>query len=224
MCQKQNSTKISEFHLVKFLKTGIMWKYRQRRFIWMVQHDRISSTLDSWGRVTLQNSIIHFGSERVNNPELWTELKNVSPKTLLEFWPSINNCFFPREISQKLGTNKGSKRGWWHHVTSVDLLGLRFWWKILLELSWLSDVFDCKKGIMKQMKIVKTVGELSPTTILRICRHLVKKINILHFCKPSYVKLVIFGGKFAWFNEERKVLQDFLRNEISVTCLHILKS
>ena len=88
----------------------------------------------------------------------------------------------------------------------------------------LSDVFDCKKGIMKQMKIVKMAGELSPTTILRICRHLVKKINILHFCKPFYVKLVIFGGKFACFNEERKVLQDFLRNEISVTCLHILKS
>ena len=45
--QKQNLTKISEFHLVKFLKTGIMWTYRQRRFISMVQHDRISSTLDS---------------------------------------------------------------------------------------------------------------------------------------------------------------------------------
>lgn len=88
----------------------------------------------------------------------------------------------------------------------------------------LSDVFDCKKGIMKQMKIVKMPGELSPTTILHICRHLNKKINILHFYKPSYVKLVIFGGKFACFNEERKVLQDFLRNEISVTCLHILKS
>ena len=87
----------------------------------------------------------------------------------------------------------------------------------------LSDVFDCKKGIMKQMKIVKMAGEFSPTTILHICRHLVKKINILHFCKPSYVKLVIFGGKFACFNEERKVLQDFLRNEISVTCLTYLR-
>lgn len=99
-------------------------------------------------------------------------LQNVSPKTFLEIWPSINNCFFPREISQKLGTNKGSKRGWWRHVASVDLLGLRFWWKILVELS---DVFDCKKGIMKQMKIVKMVGELSPTTILSFCRHLVKE-------------------------------------------------
>ena len=150
-------------------------------------------------------------------------LQNVSPKTLLEFWPSINNCSFPREISQKLGANKGSKRGWWRHVTSVDLLDLRFWWKILVELSWLSDVFDCKKGIMKQMKIVKMAGELSPTTILRICRHLAK-IYILHSCKPFYVKLVIFGGKFACFKEERKVLQDSLRVEISVTCLHILKS
>lgn len=88
----------------------------------------------------------------------------------------------------------------------------------------LSDVFDCKKGIMKQIKIVKMVGELSSTTILRISRHLGKKINILHSCKPFYVKLVIFGGKFACLKEERKVLQDFLRNEISVTCLHILKS
>lgn len=52
----------------------------------------------------------------------------------------------------------------------------------------LSDVFDCKKGIMKQMKIVKMTGEFSPTTILHICRHLVKKINILHFCKPSFLE------------------------------------
>ena len=117
-------------------------------------------------------------------------LQSVSPKTFLEFWPSINNCFFLREISQKLGTNKGSKRCWWRHVTSVYLLGLRFWRKILLELSWLRDVFEFKKGIMKQMKIVKMVGELSSTIILRICRHLVQKINILHSCKPFYVKLV----------------------------------
>ena len=143
-------------------------------------------------------------------------LQSVSPKTFLEFWPSINNCFFLREISQKLGTNKGSKRCWWRHVTSVDLLGLRFWRKILLELSWLRDVFEFKKGIMKQMKIVKMVGELSSTIILRICRHLVQKINILHSCKPFYVKLVR--------ERKKKVLQDFLRVEISVTCLHILKS
>ena len=88
----------------------------------------------------------------------------------------------------------------------------------------LRNVFACKKSLMKQTKIVKMAGELSPTTILRICRHLGKKINILHSCKPFYVKLIIFEGKFACFNEERKVLQDFLRIEISVTCLHILKS
>ena len=73
----------------------------------------------------------------------------------------------------------------------------------------LSDVFDCKKGIMKQMKIVKMAGELSPTTILHICRHLVKKINILHFCKPSYVKLVIFGGKFACLTKKERFCKIF---------------
>lgn len=61
----------------------------------------------------------------------------------------------------------------------------------------LSDVFDFKKGLIKQMKIVKMIGELSPTTI-RIL------LNILHSCKPFLVKLVIFGGKFACFEEEKK--------------------
>lgn len=153
-------------------------------------------------------------------------LQNLSPKTFLEFWPSVNNCFFPREISQKLGTNKGSKRGWWRHVTSLDLLSLRFWWKILMELSWLSHVFHCKKGIMKQMKIVKMVGELSPTTILRICRHLVKKINILHSCKPFYVKLVIFRGKFACLKKKERFCKIFyeLKFRLHVYTYQELKS
>ena len=67
----------------------------------------------------------------------------------------------------------------------------------------LSDVFDCKKGIMKQMKIVKMVGELSPTTILRICRHLAK-INILHSCKPFYVKLVILEGNLLVLKKKER--------------------
>ena len=73
-------------------------------------------------------------------------------------------------------------------------MSLRFWWKILVGLS---DVFDFKKGLIKQMKIVKMTGELSPTTI-RIL------LNILHSCKPFLVKLVNFGGKFACFEEEKK--------------------
>ena len=43
----------------------------------------------------------------------------------------------------------------------------------------LSDVFDCKKGIAKQTKILKMIGELSTTTILRICRHIVNYSSFL---------------------------------------------
>ena len=38
-----------------------------------------------------------------------------------------------------------------------------------------SDVFACKKGMVKQMKIVKIIGELSTTKILHICRHIVNR-------------------------------------------------
>ena len=37
----------------------------------------------------------------------------------------------------------------------------------------LNNVFDCEKGIAKQLKILKVIGELSTTAIVRICRHLV---------------------------------------------------
>ena len=57
--QRQVSTK---FHFPKLWETNsIMWKYMQRAFIWMV-----TSSIDSKVRVTLQYSIKHSGSERVN--------------------------------------------------------------------------------------------------------------------------------------------------------------
>ena len=108
--QKQNSTKISEFHWVKSLKTNsILRKYRQRRTLGFCSHSTLKEELPY---ITPLFTLAVKGLTILN-------LQNVSPKTFLEFWPSINNFFFLREISQKLGTNKGSKRGWWRHVTSV---------------------------------------------------------------------------------------------------------
>ena len=38
----------------------------------------------------------------------------MAPKNFLEFWP-FRNCFSPSELSLRLRTCKGSKKGWWHH-------------------------------------------------------------------------------------------------------------
>jgi len=52
----------------------------------------------------------------------------------------------------------------------------------------LSNVSDCEKGITKQLKILKVIGQLSTTTILRICRYLVDystflQIILRHTCQ-----------------------------------------
>ena len=55
---------ISKFNFLKVWEANsIMWKYRQRAFIWMVHRRR---STDSKVRVALQNSIKHPGSERVS--------------------------------------------------------------------------------------------------------------------------------------------------------------
>ena len=50
---------------------------------------------------------------------------------------------------------------------------------LVIALCFVYCVFDSKKGIAKEMKILKMTGELSITTILRICRHLVNYSTFL---------------------------------------------
>lgn len=49
----------------------------------------------------------------------------MAPKNFLEFW-LFRNCFSPSELSLRLRTCKGSKKGWWHHIMPVDFLSLHF--------------------------------------------------------------------------------------------------
>ena len=122
---------------------------------------------------------------------------------------------------EETGTSKGSKRlkrpcdvSWFAQAAysfSILVIALCF-----VELS---DVLDCTKGIAKQMKILKVTGQLSTTTIPRICRHLVNYSTFLpiilrHTCRfLPRDRANIFGGIFACFedDEEKKVLQDFWR-------------
>lgn len=57
----------------------------------------------------------------------------------------------------------------------------------------ISNVFYCEKGIAKQLNILKVIGELSTTTILRICRHLVDYSTFLSLilCHTSQFGLAI---------------------------------
>ena len=73
----------------------------------------------------------------------------------------------------------------------------------------LSNVFDCEKGIAKQLKILKVIGELSTTTILHIWRHLVDYSTILSIVlrHPSEfgfaIRRTFSGGKFACFEDKK---------------------
>ena len=58
-----------------------------------------------------------------------------------------------------------------------------------------SDVTDCNEGLAKWTKILKVIGDSSTTTMLRICRHLVKLFYVTANHSTSY-------GKFAPFEDE----------------------
>ena len=73
----------------------------------------------------------------------------------------------------------------------------------------LSDVFDCKKGIIKQMKIVKMAGELSPTTILHICRHLVKKLIFCIFANRPTSNLSFLEGNLLVLTKKERFCKIF---------------
>ena len=141
------------------------------------------------------------------------------PKNLLKFGRP-KTAFSPREMSQRLGTSEGLKIGWWCHVTSADLLSLHVqyysghcvvFWQGFVELT---DVFDFKKGIAKQMKFYM-IGELSITTILHICRYLVNYATFLqiilhHTCWIWLCdRADIFGQKFCVLKMKKIVLQAF---------------
>ena len=73
----------------------------------------------------------------------------------------------------------------------------------------LSNVFDCEKGIAKQLKILKVIEELSTTTILRIWRHLIDYSTFLSIIlrHPSEfgfaIRRTFSGGKFACFEDKK---------------------
>ena len=76
---KANFDQISKFPFVKFWKrNSILWKYRQRAFIWVAMHaqHRILSA-DSKVTFTLQNSIKHSGSERVKS-QIFSWVRNIT--------------------------------------------------------------------------------------------------------------------------------------------------
>ena len=65
MWPKVNCDQISKFHFLKFDKQIAPWESTGGEVLFEWSHHRISSS-DSKVRVTLQNSIKHSGSERVN--------------------------------------------------------------------------------------------------------------------------------------------------------------
>ena len=59
---------------------------------------------------------------------------------LLDFWPS-NTAFSSWKMSERLGTNKGSKKGLWRHVYSVLLCSIerRSFWRHVTMLTKFVD-------------------------------------------------------------------------------------
>ena len=94
--QRRNSTKISEFYFVKFLITNSTGhvKVQAERFHLNGYSIGFRPHSTKKGRVTLQNSITHSGSKRVNN----SELKKVClPKRFWNFGRSKTTAFSPWE-------------------------------------------------------------------------------------------------------------------------------